>query len=90
MFPTAYETTIRRSPTGARLNSSSTSMPVSAARLFVDRETGGEKRIEDATEMSNTSWGSENFIPVFPVAEDFILHPFAGKQDKILEFVIRT
>lgn len=89
-FVKAYETTIRKSPSCAgSLNSSSTSLPVSAARLFVDRGTDARK-MEDAAQMGNASWGSENFITVFPVVEDFILQLFTGKPDEILEFVIRT
>lgn len=86
----AYETTIRKSPSCAgSLNSSSTSLPVSAARLFVDRGTDARK-MEDAAQMGNASWGSENFITVFPVVEDFILQLFTFKPDEILEFVMRT
>jgi hypothetical protein len=90
-FLKAYEPTIGRPPTCAgSLNSSSAFLPVSAPRLFVDRGPGAKNRIEDAIKMSNTSRGSENFIPVFPVVEDFTLQVFAGKPDEILEFVIRS
>jgi hypothetical protein len=42
-FVKASETTIRRSPTSAgSLNSSSSFLPVSAPRIFVDHEAGAE------------------------------------------------
>ncbi|KAH6670130.1 hypothetical protein B0J14DRAFT_111888 [Halenospora varia] len=87
-FIKASEMTIKRSPTSARSSSSSTaSGQISMQHGYVDR---GTDAIYDFAVKEPADDTEVEFVPVFPLVEDFVIHFSNTKQNAVLESVIRS
>ncbi|KAH8656949.1 hypothetical protein BGZ60DRAFT_531814 [Tricladium varicosporioides] len=87
-FIKASETTIKRSPISTRSSSSSTALSqIPTQHGYFDR---GTDAVSDLAVKEPADDREAEFIPVFPLVEDFVIHFSDSKQNTILESVIQS